>query len=199
MIGLANIAPGFRYGNTFHAKHKDLGHDFMASHPRRLIAKKFHGRLFGLYAPSAQALFERLEMLRQAGLTEIKTAKPSPTTFVIDADSGLLHFEEQSGRLKLKESASVHGITWSWGMDGANGEGAAAFGVFSPGSGERPIAGIVKRLGAFYSQEALGIDGAVDACQFQRLAGSGELMISNLKLFVVRAADRASSSGSGVH
>lgn len=199
IIGLANVRPGFRYATAFKAKHQDLSQDISLGLPLRLIAEKYHGHPFGLYAPSSQALFERLEMLRQAGMTEIKTAKPSPTTFVIDADSGLLHFDEQTGRLKLKESASVHGITWSWGMDGANGEGAAAFGVFGPGSGERPIAGIVKRLGAFYSQEALAIDGAVDACQFQRLAGSGELMISNLKLFVVRAADRASSSGSGVH
>lgn len=184
LIGLANVQPGYRYAASFQGKQQALKEDLGAGLPLRLLAEKYHGHPHGLYAPSSQSLFERLEKLRAAGLTMIKTAKTSPETFVVDVDSGGIRYDEATGRIILQKPAVVHGVTWSWQVANAHGEIPAAFGVFSKNSDERATAGLIRRLGPLPFYEAIQVDAGVGAIGFQRLAPQGDLLISDLKIFV---------------
>jgi hypothetical protein len=184
-IGFVNVQPGYRYAASFHSKQQALKEDLSAGLPLRLLAEKYYSHPFGLYSPSSQSLFERLEKLRAAGLTTIKTAKTSPETLVVDVDSGGIRYDEASGRIILQNPAVVHGVTWSWQVANAYGGTPAAFGVFNQSSGGRATAGLVRRLGPLPFHEAIQVEGEVASLGFQKLAAQGDLLISDLKIFVV--------------
>ncbi|TWT86087.1 hypothetical protein [Neorhodopirellula pilleata] len=185
VLGIANVPAGWTYASSYRQRHADVAFDIQSGLPLSLLAEKHFGHPFGLYSPSGEVLYRRLEAMRKSGLGLISAATPSPETRLLHADDPRLSFDPGSGRLIIPESTLVHGMVWRWSIANRVRDRRVAVGFFRLNEDVKPVRGNVFNVPEVPVRNAMDLGMPLVGIQFQSVDPSASVLISHWSLLIV--------------
>ncbi len=186
-IGLyaGNWQSGHAYASDYHARRTDLMRDLDSGTPLRLLSERYYGHPFGLYNPSPEVLYQRLESMRREGMGAIAAATISPKCRRLTEDGKTLVYDSQTGLFSVSPMQPLHGICWTWAVDGAASDPRSFLAVWNPGAPDSEPTRFLGVPDRSFRRQSLTVGNVVKQFAFGTLSESTRLAVDDVVVYVV--------------